>query len=199
MIQLPSDPKKIRALISRYQRELLSEAKKFGAIHDGYGKRYLLGPLYLLLGDLPGAIRSFEWFERTFPDDIGDPLHSLCWTLASYCTGNIVDASHRLLQTMLSNLYLIPYLLGIEQSKLNIWHHSNDWEIEYPQEIPGEIWALWDTAALEWARKEFDSPEFYRIRARYIEIYEELQDLRPGPRRSLLVAEAFSLRDLAPK
>jgi hypothetical protein len=41
---------------------------------DGYGQRYLLGPLSLLMGDTQGALKSFTWFEQTFPDDSDDPL-----------------------------------------------------------------------------------------------------------------------------
>lgn len=52
MYQFPQEPKKIRAQITRYERELRKEKKKFGFISDGYGKRYLLGPLYMLSGDL---------------------------------------------------------------------------------------------------------------------------------------------------
>lgn len=62
MPQFPKEPKKIRALITRYERELRKESEKFGFIDDSYGKRYLLGPLYLLLDDLAGAVKSFEWF-----------------------------------------------------------------------------------------------------------------------------------------
>jgi len=197
MFRFPTDPKKIKALIARYQRELRNEAKKFGSIHDGYGKRYLLGPLYLLLGDLPGALQSFEWFERAFPSDMGEPLHYLCWTLALYRSGNLAGASRKLLQTALSNLYLVPYLLSGKPSKLNVWHRTNVAEKEYLQEIPGEIWALWDTPAMQWTKEEFESPEFCRICSRYIEICEELEDLRPGPRRSQLVVEASGLRGFA--
>ena len=196
MSQFPKEPKKIRELITRYERELRKESEKFGFIDDSSGKRYLLGPLYLLLDDLAGAVKSFEWFERTFSDDIGEPLHSLCWTLALYRSGNVAGASRKLLQTMLSNLYLIPHLLGLEQNKLNIWHGSNLSEKEYLQYAPPEIWTLWDPPALQWAKETFEGQEFGRIRARYIEIHEQLRDERPGPRRSQLVAEAFNLRTM---
>ncbi len=52
MYQYPQEPKKIRERINRYERKLRKEYEKFGSISDGYGKRYLLGPLYLVLGDL---------------------------------------------------------------------------------------------------------------------------------------------------
>jgi len=72
MSRLPKTPTKIHERIKRYERELRQELKNFGAIHDGSGKRYLLGPLYLLLGDTKGAVRSFNWFEKSFPDDMGE-------------------------------------------------------------------------------------------------------------------------------
>ena len=96
MFQFPKTPGKIRERIRRYERDLRREQKTHGFIDDGYGKRYLLGPLYLLLGDLSGALESFKWFEQTFPTDMGDPFHHLCWTLALYRSGDLAGASLKL-------------------------------------------------------------------------------------------------------
>jgi len=115
MDNFPHDPRKIRARIRRYERALRREQASYGFINDGGGKRSLLGPLYLLMGDTAGALQSFTWFVRTFPDDSGDPLQSLCWTLALYRAGDLEHAATKLRQTMLSNLYLLPRLLGIAQ------------------------------------------------------------------------------------
>ena len=76
MSRLPKNPTKIRERLKRYERELRQEFKNFGFFDDSSGKRYLLGPLYLMLGDTKGALKSFEWFEKTFPDDSGEPEHS---------------------------------------------------------------------------------------------------------------------------
>jgi len=124
---------------------------------------------------------------------VGEPVHFLCWTLALHRFGETAAASHRLLQTMLSNLYLIPQLLGREQDELDIWHSSNYEEKEFLDYVPPEIWALWDAPALQWAAETYDSPEFRRVRARYIEIYAQLKSEPRGPRRSALVDEAFRL------
>jgi hypothetical protein len=191
----PEEPKKIRARIRRYERELRKERDKFGYIGDGYGKRYLLGPLYLLMDDVEGAVKSFEWFEQTFPDDVGEPVHFLCWSLALYRSGDTAQAVQRLRQTMLSNLYLLPHLLGREQDELDIWHGTNYEQKGFLEYVPLEIWALWDAPALRWAEKTYDSPEFCRIRTRYIEIHEQLKSEPRGPRRSALVDEAFSLQN----
>ncbi len=195
MSLFPREPRKIRERIRRYERGLRKEVEQFGGIDDSYGKRYLLGPLYLLVGDVAGAVRSFEWFEQTFPNDAGEPFHSLCWTLALYRSGNVAKATQKLWHTMLSNLYLIPHLLGEEQPELDIWHSSNTETQDYVQYLAPELEALWDTSALQWARETYDRADFRQVRTRYIEIDHQLRDEHPGPRRSQLVKEAFTLRD----
>ncbi len=54
----PTNPKRIRERIHRYERSLKKELEE-GYGGDGYGKRYLLGPLYKLMGDVDGALASF--------------------------------------------------------------------------------------------------------------------------------------------
>jgi len=194
MYQFPKEPKKIRERIRRYERELRKEHEKHGFISDDFGKRYLLGPLYMILGDTPGAVQSSEWFDKTFPDDTGEPFQYLCWTLALYRSGDLEAAAQKLRQTMLSNLYLIPHLLGSEPEELDIWHTSNFERKDYLQYAPPEIWGLWDEEALQWVKETYDSPEFCQVRERYIKIYEQLKHERPGPKRSQLVKEAFRLQ-----
>lgn len=194
MSLLPTDLKSIKARINRYERELRKETELHGWIDDGYGKRYLLGPLYLLLDDMAGALKSFRWFEQMFPDDMGESIHTLCWSLALYRTGDKTKASQKLLETMLSNLYLIPKLLGQKQSHLNIWHGSNIQEKDYLQYIQPEIWELWDVDALQWAREQYESEKFERIRTRYIKVLTQLETEPVGIRRSELASEAFALR-----
>lgn len=194
MNQIPKDPKKIRERIRQHERELRNEEKRYGAIHDGAGKRYWLGPLYMVLGDVKGALKSFEWFEKSFPDDMGEPFQYLCWTLALYRSGDLAAASQKLRQTMLSNLYLIPHLLGLKQEVLDIWHGSNLDEKSYLQYIPPEIFKLWDEAALQWARETYHSPKLRQVRERYIEIYRQLKTEPRGPKRTQLVQEASRLQ-----
>ncbi|MFH1634954.1 MAG: hypothetical protein ABIG63_13245 [Chloroflexota bacterium] len=193
MYQFPKTTVKIKERIKRYERELQKEEKKFGFISDGYGKRYLLGPLYVLMGDIEGAIKSYNWFEGEFSDDIGEPFHSLCWVFALYRSGDKTKASRKLLEMMLSNLYIIPYILGIEQDELDIWHGSNLVMKEYMEYLPPVLVDLWDKQALDWIRDEYQRPEFQKIRSRYIEIYGQLKTEKPGPKRSQLVQEAHYL------
>ena len=197
MSYFPKDKKKIQERIKRYERELRKQQERYGFIHDGAGKRYLLGPLYLVKGDIDGAIASFEWFEKTFPDDVGEPFQYLCWTLVLYLHGDIKDASDKLLQTMLKNLYLIPHLLGLGQEKLDIYHSSNfdekEYIIDYAQP---EIFQIWDKKALDWAIEMYNSEKFIKVRKRFIGIYKQLKTEPVGPKRSQLVEESSALEHL---
>ena len=74
MYNLPTEPRKIKERIRRYERAFAKELQQIDMISDGSGKRYLLAPLYLMLNDVEGAYKFFEWFEKTFPDDVGEPL-----------------------------------------------------------------------------------------------------------------------------
>lgn len=196
MYEFHDDPKKIKAQIKRYERALKKEQELHGFFDDGYGKRYLLGPLYLLMDDIDGAVKSYQWFEENFPDDYGEPLQYLCWTLALYRNGDIEAASDKLIQTMMMNLYMIPHLLGMKLEVLKIWHGSNRAEIEYVEYLPVEIFKLWDKKALAWAEKLYHSPKIEAIGKRYIEIQEELNVEHPGPRRTQLVNESCKMEDL---
>jgi hypothetical protein len=118
----PTDSKRIRERIRRYERVFRQEQRQ-GLIGDGYGKRFLLGPLYMLLGDVQGALASFDWYERTFPDDGGEPYHYLTWALALWRGDEKLFAFDNLYQTMLLNVYFVPHLLGQKPTLPVLWQH----------------------------------------------------------------------------
>jgi tetratricopeptide (TPR) repeat protein len=189
----PTDPKRIRERIRRYERALKRELE-VGYGGDGYGKRYLLGPLYMLMGDVEGALASFDWYEDTYPGDGGDPYQYLTWALALFRDDRRQEAFNKLYQTMLENLYLVPFLLGSNPQPLHIWHGSNLEWIEYALEVPQELLNLWDDDALQWAREVSEHPVVVEKVGRYVTIHRELKSEGPGPRRSALVHESFALK-----
>ena len=189
-----SDQQKIRSRLRRYERALAKEKEKFGGYDDSGGKRYAIGPLYMLLGDNDGAVAAFEWFEREFDDDAGMPEHRLCWSLALYRSGDEIGAARQLRRTMLSNLYLLPHLSGEPIEELDVWHGSNWEEPSHVDQIDPSYLALWADEEKAWAADLYASPGFQSVRERYIEI-ERLLDSTPwGPKRSRLVREASDLR-----
>ncbi len=187
------DKQKIRSRLRSYERKLQKEKKEHGFYRDGAGKRYQIGPHYMLLGDNGGALDAFQWFEKEFSDDAGEPGHLLCWSLALHRAGNEIGAARKLRQTMLANLYLMPRLLGDPIDELDIWHGSSDAEPGYVEYIPEAYFLLWTDAEREWASGLYHSPGFQSVRERYIEISRLLDTTRPGPERSRLVEEMSAL------
>ncbi|HJN16314.1 MAG TPA: hypothetical protein QGH10_12505 [Armatimonadota bacterium] len=192
--ELPQNPRKIRERLRRYERKLREEKRTYGFHRDGAGKRYLVGPLYLLLGDVDGAFKAFRLFETEFPDDSGEPGHCLCWALALYRSGDLEPATRKLRETMLQNPYVVPHLLGLEVRELDIWHGSSHEWPSYLECIPADYFLLWDERELDWASRLYHGPDFQSVLARYVQIHKELKHLPPGPRRSRLVHEAYALK-----
>ncbi len=57
MVDFPTDPKKIKQRIRRYVRSLRKDDPLHG---DGYGKRFLLGPLYLMFGNVQVSLGALK-------------------------------------------------------------------------------------------------------------------------------------------
>jgi hypothetical protein len=195
MAYFPKDKAKIKARIRAYEEALHAEEMKFNAIMDSAGKRYSLGLLYLLADDTDGALKAFQWFEQKFRDDVGEPFHYLCWTMALLKSGDISNAKRKLLQTVLSNQYIIPILLGRDVERFEMWHSSNDREPEWIRNGPIELFELWDNESLVWVAEVYDSPGFAKLRTRQIEIYKQLQSESVMSRRKALLTEERDLRE----
>ena len=188
-----TEEQKIKSRLRSYERKLQKEKREYGFYRDGAGKRYQVGPHYMLLGDIDGALVAFQWFEKEFSDDVGEPGHFLCWSLALHRSGNEIGAAKKLRQTMFSNLYLVPRLLGSPITALDIWHGSSDAEPSYAEHIHEPYLQLWTEAEREWAEGLYESPGFQSARERFIEIARALDTTRPGPERSRLVEEMHKL------
>jgi hypothetical protein len=183
----PEDPHKLKSRIRTYERALRGPDQR-----DGYGKRYLIGPMYLLLEDVSGALNHYRWLKRNYPDDMGDPYDQLCWALALHRAGD-PSAEEKLRDAIFKNLYLVPILLEIQVEPYPIWHGCNLEEIEYADAIPGELLKLWDDAAKAWARAMYESKKLQIDLKRYIELEAEVKDEPPGPKRSALLEEAWAI------
>ncbi len=193
MADSDSDKQKIRSRLRSYERKLQKEKKEYGFYRDGAGKRYQVGPHYMLLGDLDGALAAFQWFDREFDDDVGVPEHFLCWSLALHRAGNEIGAAKKLRQTMFSNLYLVPRLLGSPIAELDIWHGSSDAELSHAEYVPKAYLQLWTKEERDWAEALYYSPGFQSARERFVEISRALATARPGTERSRLVEEMHKL------
>ena len=61
------DKQKIRARLRSYERKLQKEKEQYGFYRDGAGKRYQVGPHYMLLGDNEGALGALPLVREGIP------------------------------------------------------------------------------------------------------------------------------------
>lgn len=193
-MSIPKTPRGIQSRIKKYEEYLNWERRTYGCYDDSSGVRYDIGPLYMLMGDIDGAVRSFNLFKRRFPDDMGDPFQYLTWALALYKKGQVKKAEIKLIQTMLLNLYLVPHIIGEEIEEYNFQNSSSWHEKEMLDYLPAEYANLWDEESIEWAKSVYYGKKATKIREKYIELETILSDEPVGAKRSALVDELYSLK-----
>ena len=167
--------KKFAERATRLKRALANEQKKYRHIEDGAGKRYLIGPFYVLAGELKKALTHYDWYEKHCSDDVGEPFHHLYWALALYRTGETTRANAKLLETMLQNVYLLPILLGLRHDRYDIWHSSNMEEPDYITEAPPDFLPHLSEQERSWIGEQLETFRFRRAREEYIATYGALK------------------------
>lgn len=183
-----TDKKRFRDRANRAVRELEKEKSIFGRINDKAGKRYRIGVYYLLAGDLKKSVEAFDWFYREFPDDVGEPVFNLYGALAAYRNGESNKARGRLLEAMLSNIFLLPALIGKEMDVPDIWYSSNRDQAEYLFEI-GEFLDEPTSEELSWIEAELATRRFAECRDGYIATFGALSQERDISRRMDILAK----------
>ena len=191
-MSIPKTPKGISNKITKIRSQFSAFKRQYDGHDDSGGARYYLFYLYYLLDDNRRSSEYLRWFEKEFPDDTGEPFALLCWALILHRMGK--DGNYILAKTMLSNIYLLPHLLGEEAPK-EIPHSSN-WEspsfLEY---MPERIQAAITEDDLAWIKERYSSECFQRLLNRHIEINKELNETPLGEKRSALVDELYNLLD----
>ena len=182
----PSDPKKIRETIRRYERSL-----KTPHHDDGAGKRFLIGPLYLLMAEVSGALQFYEWYEKKFPDDSVEAFNHLCWVLILFRSEKLTLAKSKLRELIFDNLYIIPLLLG-ENPKQHIFQHGSNWrELSYINEGPrDEIFSLVSDSELSWIKGMWENPTLISDVSSYIELYKVLDKTNSFAERGNILNQA---------
>jgi hypothetical protein len=187
---IPKTPKGISNGITKIRSQLSAFKREYGGHDDSGGARYYLFYLYFLLGDNRRSSEYIRWFEKEFPDDSGEPFALLCWALILHRMGK--DGDYILARTMLSNIYLIPHLLG-EEIPEEVPHSSNWAQQDFLEYMPERVAEAITDDDLSWIRERYKSEKFQTVQKRHIEIEKELEDTSVGDVRSALVHELYSL------
>jgi len=163
------------------------ERRTFGAISDGRGLRYVIYWLLLLLDDPQEFATYHRWYRQTFEGDIGEPIQKLCAAVLLHRTGKEDKARLMLAELMLANTYLLPELLGQEQTRHQMWHGSNYAEPEYAQTIPAEIIGALNHEDRQWLSETHGSFEFRRCKMQFIELMQQLEKETVPAKRSAIM------------
>lgn len=162
------DLKKIRARLRSYERKF----KKDPENRDGGGVRFLMGPYYLCLGDLEGAVSHYEWFWSVFSDSIDEPFHALGRVITELRQGHEQNAVSLLKRVYSANPYLLPFLLHMDIDTMDVHGHSNWEEKPYIFAAPEELYSYISEGERAWIRRIWDSQEF----SDFVRTYNTLQD-----------------------
>ena len=190
--KIPKKIETIRHRIEEYEKYLLYEKRRFGDYDDSGGIRYVIGPYYMLAGDMNGALKHYKWFKRVFSDDCGEPAQYICWTLAVYKSGDLKKAYIKFLQTLFMNPHVIARLIGIDY----VLPYKPNWNIPtkgYADWITDEIYNLWNEEAKNWLKESFNNPKTQELFTRYNELEIQLDNEPEGPKRSRIVNELSAI------
>lgn len=193
IMPIPKTAKGLSSQITRIRAHLSACKREYGFIDDGAGDRYYLFNLYYLLDDNRRSSEYIRWSQKQFPDDSGEPSALLCWALMLHRMGK--RGEHILGRTMLSNIYLIPHLLGERNERVEMWHSSNWEEPAYMVEIPERVLDALTDEDKTWIREAYQSEPFQNVLKRHIEVNQALESLQRGEERSALIRELYSLKD----
>lgn len=188
-----AEKKKFRDRATRAAHELKKEKSIHGHINDGAGRRYRIGVYFLLAGDLEKSTEAFDWFYDEFPDDIGEPVFCLYGALAAYRSGERHKARIRLLETMLSNIFLLPFLIGQRLGTPDVWHPSNRQQESYLLEIEEFLFEPTDEER-SWIKDELSTASFTALRNDYITTFSSLIGEQDIARRMAILGKWQSLQ-----
>ncbi len=189
-MSIPTDSKKIRAAIRRYERNF----EKDSNYRDGSGSRFLIGLYYLLLGDVDGALRHYRWFEAKFPDSMDEPFHALSWALAIFKSGQSEEAVYRLRRAHFANPYLIPAILDIPHGQPEVRRGCNWEEQEYVTEAPPQFLNVLQTFDRAWLKTVWQSSDFQEFVKTHIDLETKLANEPVGLSRTALIEAIHALR-----
>ncbi len=192
-MKIPKRIDTIKRHIQNFEKQLKYEKRTYGCYDDGAGLRYLIGPYYLLAGDIEGALKHFKWFNRVFNDDYGEPCQYMCWTLALFKSGDLKKSYDKFLQTLFMNPFVIAKIIGIEYI-MPFKSGSNLPTKEWAEWIEDEFYLLWDADSKAWLKESFYNENTQNLLNRYNEIGKKLELEPVGETRSKLVEEFYALQ-----
>jgi hypothetical protein len=186
---------RVRKKIEKYKKALKADKKYWGGYyHDGAGIRYAIPKLFIKIIDYKGGLKYLNWFDKNFPDDIGDPIFLFEWTFILFKCGKLKEAEEKAHRTFFSNTYLWDIFLGKKLLNLDITE-SSSWEF---QSIGNYFtYTSSDTEFIEftsWIQGVLNNRRFLETVNEFVQIEQQLKTEPVGQIRSELVAKYSKIK-----
>ena len=166
---------KIKIKIKQQRTALLAEKRLYGWFHDGSGRRYYISDLYLQIGDYKGAIIYKKWFDKNFPEDIGDAMVTMNWAIAYHELGKTKEAEAYTIHTSFQNIYLHGLLLDRLVEKIDIYESGYDL-LEYTKSQIKDFRKVVTKSYLDWLSGFVKTDDYNIPINRFIAISKLLKD-----------------------
>ena len=181
---------RIRVKITRVKRALAEDKKRWGGYYDdSAGYRYVVPGLYLKIRDYKGAMNTFRWFAKHFPDDVCYGEFLLEWALTLFKVGKLKEAERKVVAAWVSGTWVWNTFFGrrvtAEDGALD--DVERDWQA---RQVLGysateKDWA--DFAA--WVEALLSAESFLQFSAAYLNVQQRIKEEPDITKRNLLREE----------
>jgi len=158
----PKQIERIQNKIVKIKRALAADQRRWGGYYDdSRGLRYLAPELYIKIKDYKGAMRYFNWFNKTFDDDMGFPFFLFEWSITLFKNGKLKEDEKKMCQAILRSETLIDKFLKHDCFSLNMNENSS---LEFVTLLNDQIYNFSDVEFKDFSEwlSNFTSGDFFR-------------------------------------
>lgn len=168
------------------QKRLLKEKADHGAIIDSQGNRYYIPELLMQANELEKGKEYYDWYQKEFPDDIGEPNMFIQWMIMFYCLGEHEMALRIARRIIYLNVHIIPQLLERPLAPIDgFWYGTAYADPDYITESEVYEMAL-PADFLGWLSQEYDKTSMQSLVSKYITLRQKLNDTREVEKRRII-------------
>ncbi len=131
----PSEKLHLENEIKRVQDMFETEMHQLGYIEDIEELRYLPSAVYLKLQDYQHGLEYNQWVAENFVDDCEPPDFLFEWSVFLFMNGKIKEAEVKLLETFLSNTYVIDKFFGRPITPIDKTEYSEFEHVEFVEKF----------------------------------------------------------------
>jgi hypothetical protein len=179
------NPATILNKANKIKKNLLKQKQLFGFIDDGSGMRYVIPAMLMEIMELTKGKRYYTWFNKEFPDDIGEPYMFLQWLLLFYYRKEFKIALTILKKIIHQNIHLIPLILDQPLKHLDgFWYGSNYEDENYITKAEIDKMIYINADFKKWLGNNYGKKEYQEIVVKFIELRKELNKTRNFTKRT---------------